>query len=123
MLRRSANKPLPELVPLPPSQNPEVVFYCDDDLWVKQIIIAKAGDAVPQHSHEHDHVTMLAIGMIDVWVDGAYLGEMEAPRPITIKAGTKHLFQAVTDGCILYCIHNLHGQGYPAIREEHFLEG
>lgn len=98
---------------------PEVELYLDDDLFVKQLWLKKAGFAVAQHSHEHDHVTMLAKGEVDVWLDGKLLGRFAAPAPIPVKAGTKHTFIAAVDDCVLYCIHALHGKDYPGIREEH----
>ena len=108
------------LVPIA-DQPPEIEFYIDDDLFVKQMWLKKSGYTVPQHSHEHDHVTMLAQGVVDVWLEDEHVGRYTAPVPIPIKAGTKHLFVAAVDNCVLYCIHNLHGKGYPDIREEHRL--
>lgn len=98
---------------------PSIEFYIDDDLFVKQMHLKRAGDGAAQHSHEHDHVTMLARGSVDLWLDGKLVDRYEAPVPIPVKAGTKHAFVAVVDDTILYCIHNLHGKGYPEIREEH----
>lgn len=89
-------------------------FFVDDWLFVKQIPL-KAGEAAEQHVHEYDHVTMVAVGTVRVWVDGEDCGEAAAPKPLTILAGQKHMFLAVTDA-VLYCIHNLRGEGYPAVR-------
>lgn len=106
---------------MPVAESPE--FYIDDDLFVKQMVLPKKGMAAAQHSHEHDHVTMLATGAVEVWINDQPMGVMTAPKPIPIKAGTKHRFIAVVDNTILYCIHNLHGNGYPATREEHEIVG
>lgn len=102
-------------------QPPNVEMYVDDDLFVKQIVLARAGYVAPQHSHEYDHATLLAAGSIMSVVDTVRTLHT-APSILTIKAGTKHLFMALTDNCVLYCIHNLHGEGYPAIREQFDLE-
>lgn len=108
----------PDVVPTP-GEEAEIDIYASDDLFVKQMWLKKAGSGIAQHSHDYDHVTMLATGVVDVWIDDQPVGRHAAPKPFPIKAGTKHLFIAVVDNTILYCIHNLHGNGYPAIREIH----
>jgi hypothetical protein len=100
-----------------------VEIFASDDIFIKTMGPLAAGTLVPQHSHEFDHVSLLAVGAVEVWVDNALLGRFAAPRAIEIKAGRKHLFQALVDGTLVCCIHNLHGQGYPAIREQHQIVG
>ena len=91
-------------------------FYIDDWLFVGTIPL-KAGFLAGQHVHEYDHPTFVAHGTIRVWVNDEDRGEVTAPGHVTIKAGERHKFLAVTDAVIL-CIHNLRGEGYPAIREK-----
>lgn len=88
-------------------------FYCDEWLWVKPYTL-KAGEAVEQHVHLWDHVTMVASGTVRLTVDGIDMGEITGPKPVTIRALAQHSFVAVTDALIL-CIHNLRGEGYPAL--------
>lgn len=90
-------------------------FFADDWLFVKQIPI-KAGEVVEQHVHEYDHVTGLVSGTVRVWIDGSDHGEFTAPKLISVPAGKRHMFLAVSDA-VLYCIHNLRGEGYPATRK------
>lgn len=101
----------------------DVEVHIVDDVFVKQMRIAKAGTFIPQHSHKYDHLSMLALGRVHVWADGADLGEFEAPRGIVIKAGVKHLFQSLADDTIIYCIHNAARPDVAAILEEHQLVG
>jgi len=56
-----------------------------------------------QHSHPHDHLSILAAGRALV-TTGAEQMEYEAPACITIPAGVKHSVQALTD-VVWYCIH------------------
>lgn len=90
-------------------------FFADDWLFVKQIPLKK-GEIAEQHVHDYDHVSMLAVGTIRLWVDDEDRGEFTAPVPIAIPAGQKHMFLAVSDA-LLYCVHNLRGEGYPAVRK------
>lgn len=94
-----------------------------DGIFIKQMIVAKAGTYVPQHAHTWDHVSMLAAGAVRVWKDGALDGDYTAPTAIEIKAGVKHMFAALADNTIIYCIHNISRTGEVDIMEEHQLEG
>lgn len=78
-----------------------------EGLFVKQITVPKAGSYVPQHAHQLSHLTLLAVGSINVWQDGVWDGRYDAPTALHIKAGVKHLFQTLTDGVTLYCVHSL----------------
>ena len=55
-----------------------------------------AGLSLPQHAHAHDHLSVLAQGVADVYVDGAGTRHI-APKVLTIKAGAVHTVVAVTD--------------------------
>jgi hypothetical protein len=81
-----------------------------DGVFIKQMHIPKAGSYIPQHSHQHDHASMVARGMVRVWIDGALDdrvrgGEYVAPTAIFIAAGRKHLFLALENDTVIYCIH------------------
>lgn len=77
---------------------------------------------VPQHAHEHDHMTVLIAGTMKIWDGGSFFGVKDAPAIINIKAGSKHSFYAVTE-IMVQCIHNLRGTGLeePRIESEHDL--
>ncbi len=112
----------PRLVPLadPPIG---VELYADDWLFCKLMGPLAAGTVVPQHAHEYDHVTLLLVGALDMWIDGVPHGVQRAPKAIAIKAGAKHLFRALHDGSLAACVHNLRGDGYPAVRARHDITG
>lgn len=94
-----------------------------DDVFIKQMHLAKAHTLVPQHAHFHSHVTMLAAGSVRVWADGELLGDFHAPTGIHIKSHVKHTFMSLVPNTVLYCIHNMHGLGDVQISEEHQLGG
>lgn len=94
-----------------------------DGLFVKQMHIRHKGTMVPQHSHVHPHLTMLARGRLRAWRDGEWLGDYSAPAGIMIPANTKHTFAALEDETIAYCVHRLHGAEVEIAEEHHFLPG
>ena len=107
----------------PVEQPPNVEIKLCPGLFVKQMGPLKAGYVVPQHSHAHPHLSMLAVGSVHVWKDGRSLGEFRAPTGIVIEAGSKHTFGALEDGTLLYCIHRVGPDGEPEVLEQHELEG
>jgi quercetin dioxygenase-like cupin family protein len=97
--------------------------FTADGVTVKEMSFAEAFTVVPQHSHCHDHLTLLATGRVRIWADGELLGDRTAPDAIFIKAGVKHAFQTLSPGVVLYCIHNtLRSAGEVEVFEEHVLD-
>lgn len=96
-----------------------VEFAAVDDIWIRAYTVEKADTVIAQHVHVHDHVTLVSRGSVKAWQDGELLGEFEAPAIITILAGKKHAFTAVTDDVVLCCLHNLRGTDLesPEIKE------
>lgn len=84
-------------------------FHGADEIFIKQLYLAKAGYVVPQHAHVYDHTSMLASGKLRVWCEDELLGDFTAPTGIFVKAHKKHMMLALEDNTITYCIHNTHG--------------
>lgn len=102
-------------------QPPDISFACEDGIFVKQMYLAHAGTLIPQHSHDYDHISMLAVGSLRVWCDNDLMGDFTAPRPITIKAGRKHTFLSLVPETLVYCIHNVARTGEVEIAGHHQL--
>lgn len=98
-----------------PSYKPMDLEYVEfaeaDDIWVRAYTVKKAKSVIAQHVHLHDHITLVSSGSVEAWQDGEILGEFHAPSVITIPAGKKHAFTALTDNVVLCCLHNLRGTG------------
>lgn len=113
--------------PTPLGEAPEQPFGVEikmaDGIFVKQMVIPRAGTMVPQHAHSYDHLSMLAVGAIRVWQDGALAGDFTAPAGIPITAGVKHLFLSLLDNTIVYCIHNISRADHVEIDAEHHIVG
>ena len=91
---------------------PNYVEFAEvDDIWVRAYTIEKANSVIVQHVHAHDHITLVSSGSIRVWQDGIETEERHAPTVITIPAGCRHSFLALTDNVVLCCLHNLRGTG------------
>jgi quercetin dioxygenase-like cupin family protein len=93
-----------------------------DDLFIKTAVVAKAGTVIPTHAHAYDHVTLLAVGRMAVWVDEDMLGDYTGPCGILIRAHKKHSLVTMTDGVVFACIHALHGTEGVEIEEEHIVQ-
>ena len=88
-----------------------------DGVFIKRYKVDK-GVVVPQHSHTHSHVTILARGLLRVWrgEDPQHIDYV--PGMIHIPAYTKHQFLALEDS-ELYCVHNA---DHAMVAEENRLE-
>lgn len=102
-------------------QPPVVEIHIIDGIFVKQMLLRRAGQYAPQHAHRYDHLSMLAAGSVRVWADGVCLGDKTAPTGICIPANQKHVFLALEDNSVLYCIHNVSRADSVEITEEHEL--
>jgi quercetin dioxygenase-like cupin family protein len=108
-----------KLAPRPQSEQPfGIEIASADGIFVKQMAIPKSGSWVPQHAHRYDHITMLARGAVQVWVDGIFQRVYRAPCAITISAGVKHSFLTLDDFTILYCIHRIDRTGSVEIDQQ-----
>jgi quercetin dioxygenase-like cupin family protein len=92
--------------------DPEYLEFSEvDDIWVRAYSLEKSGSVIAQHTHTHDHITLVSRGTVQMWQDGEDVGLFVAPAVITILAGKKHMFTALTNDVVLCCLHNLRGTG------------
>ncbi len=85
---------------------PEVRIGCVANLYSRMMHFAKAGDTEIGHTHQFDHLTLLAKGKLKVTVEGE-VTEFTAPHMIYIKKDKVHELVALTDDTVAYCIHAL----------------
>jgi quercetin dioxygenase-like cupin family protein len=85
---------------------PENRFTCVSNLWLRQMVFKKAGDANEGHEHNYDHVTLLTTGSVRVHVEGKTT-DFTAPQMIYIKQGKSHFIEALEDNTIAFCVHAL----------------
>lgn len=62
-----------------------------------------AGVELTQHRHKFDHLSILARGRVRLVADGVEQ-HLFGPACVTLKAGTVHRVQALTDA-LWYCVH------------------
>jgi quercetin dioxygenase-like cupin family protein len=86
---------------------PVVALGLVKNLWSRQMHFLKAGDTEFGHTHQFDHLTLLAAGSILLTVDGVAT-TFKAPQMIYIKADKEHELKALEDNTVAYCIHALH---------------
>ena len=86
--------------------SPVVHIGCVANLFSRMMHFEKAGDIEVGHTHQFDHLTLLAKGKLQVTVDGD-VTEFTAPQMIYIRKDKVHELVALTDNTVAYCIHAL----------------
>lgn len=86
--------------------SPTIALGCVANLFSRMMHFAHAGDTEQGHTHNFDHLTLLAKGKLKVTVDGQ-MSEFTAPQMIYIKADKTHELVALEDDTLAYCIHAL----------------
>ena len=79
-----------------------IAHHFGGGVYAKETIV-KAGQILVQHKHEHDHLSVLASGVVELLVDGQR-SELTGPACVTIAANKHHGIRALTD-VVWYCIH------------------
>ncbi len=85
---------------------PVVHIGCVANLYSRMMHFRKAGDVEIGHTHQFDHLTLLAKGKLKVTVEGV-VTEFTAPHMIYIRKDKVHELEALTDETVAYCIHAL----------------
>ena len=85
---------------------PTVRIGCVANLFSRMMRFKKAGDIEIGHTHQFDHLTLLAKGKLKVTVEGVAT-EFTAPHMIYIHKDKVHELEALTDETVAYCIHAL----------------
>lgn len=85
---------------------PEIKIGCVANLYSRMMHFRNAGDTEVGHTHQFDHLTLLAKGRLRVTVEGKTT-DFTAPQMIYIHADKVHEIVALTDETVAYCIHAL----------------
>ena len=85
---------------------PIIHIGCVANLFSRMMHFEKAGDIEVGHTHQFDHLTLLAKGKLKVTVEGK-TSEFTAPHMIYIHKDKVHELEALTDNTVAYCIHAL----------------
>lgn len=75
-------------------------------LYFRSVLLREAGTVIPQHVHDHDHVTFIGSGSVRGWQDGNWIGDKAAGECFEIQAGHEHVFQAL-EPALLACVHDI----------------
>lgn len=76
-------------------------------IYFRSVRLEEAGTVIPQHVHDHDHVTFIGHGSARGWQDGIWIGDKQAGDCFEVAAGRQHLFQALEPQTLLTCVHNI----------------
>ena len=75
-----------------------------DNVFVKMIPLNGVGDKVQGHAHAFDHITLLAVGSVQMKHDKGE-ATYTAPCLIVTPKGIMHQFISLADSSLLCCIH------------------
>lgn len=90
--------------------SPIISIGCVSNLFSRMMYFKNAGDIEIGHTHQFDHLTLLAKGKLRVTVEGN-TSEFTAPHMIYIHKDKVHELEALTDETVAYCIHALRDKG------------
>lgn len=85
---------------------PEITLGCVSNLWSRMMVFRSIGDTEYGHTHQFDHMTLLASGALKVIVNGQAT-EFKAPHMILIRQDKNHELIALEDNTVAFCIHAL----------------
>lgn len=77
------------------------------NVYSRMMHFVKVGDVELGHTHEFDHLTLLAKGSLRVKANGQETVFI-APHMIWIKKDVQHELIALEDDTVAYCIHAIH---------------
>jgi quercetin dioxygenase-like cupin family protein len=86
--------------------NPSIALGCVSNLYSRMMVFNKAGDIEYGHTHNFDHLTLLASGSLQVTVDSV-VSVFKAPHMIFIHKDKNHELVALEDNTVAFCIHAL----------------
>ena len=76
-------------------------------LYFRSITLPEAGTYIPQHTHDHDHATLVCSGKARAWCDGICIGDKGKGEVFEVTAGHKHEFVSLEPNTMMVCIHNI----------------
>lgn len=85
---------------------PKISIGSIANIFSRQMSFEKAGDVEIGHTHQFDHLTLLASGSLKIVVDGKE-SIFKAPHMIYINKDKVHELTALEDNTVAYCIHVL----------------
>lgn len=91
---------------------PEIQLGCVANLFSRMMHFKNVGDTELGHTHQFDHLTLLASGALRVTVEGQ-TSEFTAPHMIYIHADKVHELVALQPNTVAYCIHALRDKDHP----------
>jgi len=78
--------------------------YVAGGVFAKEWRAHRVGDYIEQHRHSFDHLSYLAVGSVEVEVEGK-VSRYDAPTGINIRAHKNHKVTALTKDVLWLCIH------------------
>ena len=81
--------------------------YIGGGVYAKEWQPLKKGEEIEQHSHNFDHLSYLASGVVSVEVEGEQQQVYTGPTALLVKAHKKHKIRSLTPDVLWLCIHSI----------------
>lgn len=85
---------------------PDTRMTVASNLWIRQMHFAKTGDVNEGHTHNFDHLTLVAKGSVKVTIEGVET-VFTAPHVFITAQGKRHFIEALENDTVAYCVHAL----------------
>lgn len=89
--------------------SPTIKLGFAGNVYTRMMVFENAGDVEEGHTHDFDHLTLLATGSLRVTANGEDT-VFRSPHMIWIKKDVNHLLTALEPNTVAYCIHGVHGK-------------
>ena len=86
------------------STDPRIQHHFSSGVYAKQVTLTTKEDAMNQHEHTFDHLSILSQGQVVVDIDGDKT-LYTAPAVLNIKAGQRHVIIPTQLPVTWFCIH------------------
>ena len=77
-------------------------------LYFRSVLLREAGMVIPQHTHDHDHATLVCSGSARGWCDGKLMGDKSRGEAFEVLAGHQHIFESLEPMTMLTCVHDIY---------------
>ena len=78
---------------------------------MKRVELEHEGDTFDSHCHNFDHVHILAVGEVDLYIEGEGVERYKAPANILVPKKQEHSMVAVSDYTLGFCVKALRKKG------------
>jgi quercetin dioxygenase-like cupin family protein len=89
--------------------SPTIKLGYTGNVYTRMMVFENVGDVEQGHTHEFDHLTLLATGSLKIVANGQET-IFNSPHMIWINKDVQHELTSLEPNTVAYCIHAVHGK-------------